>query len=58
MFPSDHYVADDRGFIAAAAAASLASQRLGRLVLVGTTPDSPDPEYGWIVPGPSAGSGA
>ncbi len=57
LFPSDHYVADDRGFVAAAAAASLGSQRLGRLVLVGATPDSPDPEYGWIVPGPSAGPG-
>ena len=55
MFPSDHYVADDRGFVTAAAAASVASQRLGRLVLVGTTPDSPDPEYGWIVPGASVG---
>lgn len=57
IFPSDHYVADDRGFVAAAAAASLASQRLGRLVLVGATPDSPDPEYGWIVPGPSVEPG-
>lgn len=49
MFPSDHYVADDRGFIRSAHEAAGTSLRLGRLVLVGTTPDSADPEYGWIV---------
>jgi len=53
MFPSDHYVADERGFIDAARSAAAASQRLGRVVVVGTTPDAADPEYGWIVPGPA-----
>jgi mannose-1-phosphate guanylyltransferase len=51
MFPSDHYVADDRGFVEAAKRAAVAGKHLDRLVLVGTTPDSADPEYGWIVPG-------
>lgn len=57
VFPSDHYVADDRGFIAAVVAAAGAS-RPGRLVLVGTHPDAPDPEYGWIVPGRALEPGA
>lgn len=56
VFPSDHHVADERGFVAAAAAAATACQRLDQLVLIGTTPDSADPEYGWIVPGAERGS--
>ena len=51
LFPSDHYVADERGFLNAAKTAASASRKLERIVLVGTTPDAPDPDYGWIVPG-------
>lgn len=51
MFPSDHHVVDDQGFIEAARRAMFAADRLGRLVLIGTQPDRADPDYGWVVPG-------
>lgn len=51
VFPSDHYVADEHGFLNAARAAVSASRKLDRIVLVGTAPDAPDPDYGWVVPG-------
>ncbi len=57
VFPSDHYVADECGFLNAARAAASASRQLDRVVLVGTTPDAPDPDYGWIVPGTAIGPG-
>lgn len=57
MFPSDHYATDDRGFSEAAQRAAITSDRLGRLVLVGTMPDHADPDYGWIIPGTTVGPG-
>ena len=57
VFPSDHYVADDHGFLNAARAATSASRKLDRIVLVGTAPDAPDPDYGWIVPGAAIAPG-
>ena len=58
MFPSDHYVVDDQGFVDAASRAMVAADRLGRLVLIGTEPDCADPDYGWVVPGEPLGLGA
>lgn len=49
IFPSDHYVSDDRAFMAyvdAAFDAVLARPDL--VALLGITPDSPEAEYGWI----------
>lgn len=57
-FPSDHHVVDERGFADAAASAVTASCDLGRLVLLGATPTSNDPDYGWIVPGSKLGDRA
>jgi mannose-1-phosphate guanylyltransferase len=49
MLPADHFVADE-GALAAALLAAQARSRSGRPVLVGMAADSPDPEYGYIVP--------
>src|SRR4029453_6469523 len=49
VFPSDHFVDDDRAFVAAAAEALDAVQaRPGLGVLPGIEPDTPETEYGWI----------
>ena len=52
LFPSDHYVSDDAGFMAhvrAAFDATLARPDL--VILLGIVPDRPEHEYGWIEPG-------
>lgn len=52
VFPSDHYVADDRAFMAHIDAAfEAADARPELLILLGITPDSPEVGYGWIEPG-------
>jgi len=49
VFPSDHFVDDDRTFIAAATVALDAVQaRPGLVVLLGIEPSTPETEYGWI----------
>jgi mannose-1-phosphate guanylyltransferase len=49
VFPSDHFVDDDRAFVAAAAEALDAVQaRPDLVVLLGIEPDTPETEYGWI----------
>lgn len=51
VLPSDHHVADElvlRNSFRAALDAVRAEPR--RIVMLGVTPDSPDPQYGWIVP--------
>lgn len=52
ILPSDHYVSDDRVFMAHVDAAFvLARRRPDLLILLGIEGERPEPEYGWIVPG-------
>ena len=52
LFPSDHYVSDDRAFMVHVEAAFQAlSARPDLVALLGITPDYPEAEYGWIEPG-------
>jgi len=54
IFPSDHYVSDDFIFMRHVCTALRAVDRSPDLtVLLGITPDGPEPEYGWIEPGES-----
>jgi mannose-1-phosphate guanylyltransferase len=63
VFPADHYVCDEKSLSRSlrSAAAALSRNRDGilweRILLVGITPDSADPEIGYIVPGAPAGDG-
>ncbi len=51
VFPSDHYVTDDDLFMAHVDAALEAVHcRPDLVVLLGTSPDHPEVEYGWIEP--------
>jgi mannose-1-phosphate guanylyltransferase len=51
IFPSDHYVSDDPGFMAyVQSALDVVSRRGDVVVLLGIEPDRPEPEYGWIEP--------
>jgi mannose-1-phosphate guanylyltransferase len=50
FLPSDHYVRDEQT-LAEAMRAALASEDDGKLVLLGITPEEPDPELGYIVTG-------
>src|SRR5258706_701572 len=59
VLPSDHHVADERtlrGAFATALAAVRADPR--KIVLLGISPDAPDPQYGWILPQPGGVSQA
>lgn len=49
MMPSDCFVADE-GALAASLLAAQATSGSGRPVLLGMPADSPDPEYGYVVP--------
>ena len=51
VLPSDHHV-DDEGAVRQAftAAHEVAGRDAGAIVMLGITPDSPDTQYGWIVP--------
>ena len=52
VFPSDHFVADDRAFMAHIADLTAAARRHPeRVLLLGAEPDAPDTGYGWIEPG-------
>lgn len=52
IFPSDHFVSDDAGFMRHVADLfPAASRHADRILLVGVEPDSPDPGYGWIEAG-------
>jgi mannose-1-phosphate guanylyltransferase len=52
LFPSDHYISDDRTFmIHVEAAFEALSARPDLVALLGITPDGPEVEYGWIEPG-------
>jgi mannose-1-phosphate guanylyltransferase len=54
VLPSDHHV-DDEATLRDAFRAALRDLRAdpARIVLLGITPDAPDSQYGWIVPGRS-----
>lgn len=59
VFPSDHYVSDDRAFMAHVETAFEAVRARPELViLLGIEPRGPEVEYGWIEPAePIAGAG-
>jgi mannose-1-phosphate guanylyltransferase len=51
FFPSDHYISDDRQFMAQIRSALAMSHRRSDLVvLMGIQPERPEIEYGWIEP--------
>jgi mannose-1-phosphate guanylyltransferase len=51
LFPSDHYISDNRKFMAFIRIALENAQRQADLViLLGVEPESPEVEYGWIEP--------
>jgi mannose-1-phosphate guanylyltransferase len=51
FFPSDHYFADDEGFIRDVNLGfEVAESSSGLVVLLGIKPDSPEVGYGWIEP--------
>ena len=52
LFPSDHFVDDDREFMRHVEAAFRAvDARPEKIVLLGVEPTRADPQYGWIEPG-------
>ena len=54
ILPSDHHLAAPAPFVGAIRLAAEASrQESDGLTLLGAVPDSPETEYGWIVPGPA-----
>jgi mannose-1-phosphate guanylyltransferase len=59
VFPSDHFVADARLFMAhVLRMASWLAAHPRAVVLVGAQPTGPDPQYGWIEPGEPIDAGA
>ena len=51
LFPSDHYVSDNRKFMAhIRTALDTAQERPDVVILLGLEPESPEVEYGWIEP--------
>ncbi len=54
MFPSDHYISDNRAFMAhIRTALDTAQRRRDLIILLGVEPESPEVEYGWIEPNSS-----
>lgn len=52
VFPSDHFVGDDRSFAKhVAEVAAAAARHPERILLLGARPDGPETGYGWIEPG-------
>jgi mannose-1-phosphate guanylyltransferase len=52
VFPSDHFIDQERVFLAyVARAVGIVRQRPELVVLLGVDPDNPDDGYGWIEPG-------
>ena len=51
IFPSDHFVYPEDRFIKITYSLARAAQQLEHLILLlGVSPDAPEPEYGWIQP--------
>jgi mannose-1-phosphate guanylyltransferase len=56
VFPSDHYIREEGAFLAhVAEVIRFVERRPERLILLGARPTSPEPEYGWVRPGPPIG---
>jgi mannose-1-phosphate guanylyltransferase len=56
IFPSDHFVYPEGRFVEMTYSLARAARHLKQWVfLLGVTPDSPEPEYGWIQPGAQLG---
>lgn len=54
LFPSDHFFADDEGFMSHIEVATDAVRvQPEKVMLLGITPTAPETEYGWIEPQPS-----
>ena len=57
IYPSDHFVFPEARFLGTVArAVRAAREHPESLILLGATPDGPEPDYGWIRPGSSVGS--
>jgi mannose-1-phosphate guanylyltransferase len=57
LFPSDHYVDNDRALIKhVRRAACFVSQIPDKIAILGVAPDRPEPGYGYILPGRPLGS--
>jgi mannose-1-phosphate guanylyltransferase len=55
VFPSDHYVDDDRRLIGyVQRALEVVENRAALVALIGIEPSSPETDYGWIEPAPAA----
>lgn len=56
VFPSDHFVLEERGFMGhVEALATFVESRSDYTVLLGAQPTEPETEYGWIEPGERIG---
>ena len=56
LLPSDHFVMDEEALARELRGAQRAAEAApSRTLVVGIEPDSPEPDYGWILPGPGAG---
>jgi mannose-1-phosphate guanylyltransferase len=56
VYPSDHFVYPEGVFLGAVADAVAVLERVPQLaILLGVVPDNPEPDYGWILPGPEVG---
>ncbi len=57
VYPSDHFVYPEDKFVEVVTSAVQAAETFhDKLVLLGVSPDRPEPEYGWIIPGENLGS--
>jgi mannose-1-phosphate guanylyltransferase len=57
LFPSDHFVLEEDVFMKQVERAfRIVELDNTRIVLLGTVPDEPDPEYGYIIPGEQLGN--
>lgn len=58
ILPSDHWVADERVLNRELhRAARVIDEEPDTVALLGIEPDTPEPQYGWILPGPSTAPG-
>ena len=56
VFPSDHYIREEDTFLAhVAEVVRFVERHPELLILLGARPTSPEPEYGWVRPGPAIG---
>jgi mannose-1-phosphate guanylyltransferase len=55
IFPSDHFIYPEQRFLKLVQSAMEATIKFQKLVLVAVTPERPEIEYGWIVPGKCLG---